>query len=244
MNHYDGSLTGIRPNPAGPEDMSSPGGLATIQHHWTHGLGGVGDRAPDVFAGTGERYVSGVYGHMYHPGSHGSVHERYYGPHTVATENQTLQGKPYYWQNKQSNVENFTPDVSADFDLIGDSDVEEEPPTQTLGTSQPTSKPRHRSKSVVTPNPNDLQIETSVSSVTPSKKKISAYLLLAIFLIAFVSFDLWAETAHRFLDKFYNGKTITWQRYAMISLIATILLLAVMYLLGIPVQDIEDQITA
>src|SRR5688572_15813895 len=94
LDRYNGSLMGLQDNPAGPEDVSSPGGLATIQHHWTHGLGGVGDRTRDVFAGMGDRYSQGVYGHLYHPNSHSSVNDYYYGPQTLQTQNSMLNGQP------------------------------------------------------------------------------------------------------------------------------------------------------
>ena len=234
LNRYDGSLSGLLDGPAGPEDVVSPGGLATIQHHWTQGMGGPGDRTSDVFAGTGERYVSGEYGHMYHPNSHGSVHDYHYGPHTVATKDQMLSGRPYHWQTKKSNVENFTTNVSGDFDLIGTADESELPPKAKLGSS-PVSK---RSNSQTPTSFTDVETDTSGQS---AKKKVSAYILLFIFLMAFITFDLWAETVHRFFkQKIHKGQKITWQRYVLYALGATILLLGFMYMIGVPIRDIED----
>lgn len=99
MNQYDGSLGGQQPNPAGRHDVSSPGGLSSIQHHWTHGMFGTPEVSADVYGGTGNRYIAAEYGNLYQPASHGYVHSMYYGPDTQKTEHTTLEGEPYFWMN-------------------------------------------------------------------------------------------------------------------------------------------------
>ena len=98
LNEYDGALTGLLPNPAGPNDVPSPGGLSSIDHHWTHGLFGAPERVTDVYAGTGERYIYGPYGNLYTPNAHGNTYDDYRGPHSDRTEYETLHGDPYFWQ--------------------------------------------------------------------------------------------------------------------------------------------------
>jgi hypothetical protein len=112
--NYDGTLTGRTENPAGPYDIASPGGLATIQHHWTGGMFGIGDRTYDVYAGTGDRYPYGEYGNLYRPDSHADVHKYYVGPYTSRTEYHTIDGEPYFWQEKNTvnNKEIRVPDAS------------------------------------------------------------------------------------------------------------------------------------
>jgi hypothetical protein len=99
MDQFDGSLGGRMPLPAGPYDVSSPGGMSTIQHHWTRGMFGIPERTYDVYAGTGDRYISGVYGNLYQPNAHSYVNDFYYGPDTQKTEYSTLEGDPYFWNN-------------------------------------------------------------------------------------------------------------------------------------------------
>lgn len=99
MNQYDGSLGGLMPNPAGPHDVSSPGGLSDIQHHWTRGMFGIPETTTDVYAGTGDRYIAAEYGNLYQPASHGYVNEFYHGPKSRQTEYVNLEGQPYFWMN-------------------------------------------------------------------------------------------------------------------------------------------------
>lgn len=211
LNRYDGSITGLQDTPAGPNDIVSPGGLATIQHHWSQGMGGIGDRTPDVFAGTGERYPSGIYGNLYHPDSHGSVHERHYGPHTINTEDKTLSNQPYHWQTKTpSTVENFTEIKTEPIELLDD-------PTDT------TSKP-----------------QSSAVSSSSNSRTISAYFLLLIFLIAFITFDFWSEAVHRFIhQKLNKGMKASWKQYTLYAIVATMIFLITIYFVGIPLRDIE-----
>jgi hypothetical protein len=99
LNKYDGTLTGLVRYPAGPDDVASPGGLATIQHHWTRGMFGRPEYTTDVYAGTGDRYIYGEYGNLYRPNSHADINSFYRGPKSQATENTTINGDPYYWKN-------------------------------------------------------------------------------------------------------------------------------------------------
>jgi len=219
LNDYNGSLHGLKSYPAGPEDVSSPGGLATIQHHWTHGMGGKGDLTPDVFAGTGDRYISGEYGHMYHPESHASVHDRYSGPYTDLTKNSKLNGQPYYWESKKNNVEGFTTNISGDFDLIEGVEENKSSPTQfTNVENMDDNKKVNKNKNL---------------------NRSTAYILLFIFLIAFIAFGMWTETAHKFLKYFHGGK-VSWKTYLIYSIVATLILFAIMYLVDIPLEMVEE----
>jgi hypothetical protein len=97
LNSYNGALGGIQPNPAGPNDTPSPGGLSSIDHHWTHGLFGWPEQVTDAYAGTGDRYIYGQYGNMYTPNAHTDLYTDYHGPHTDRTEYRDLHGDPYFW---------------------------------------------------------------------------------------------------------------------------------------------------
>lgn len=104
FDNYDGTLGGKLPLPAGPDDVSSPGGLSDIQHHWTGGMFGMQERTYDVYAGTGDRYPAAEYGNLYRPNTHGDVHSYYRGPTTSMTENRTMVGDPYFWNNKSETT--------------------------------------------------------------------------------------------------------------------------------------------
>ena len=213
LNNYDGSITGFGENPAGPNDIASPGGLASIHHHWTQGMGGLGDRTSDVFAGTGERYPAGVYGSLYEPNSHSSIHQRHYGPHTVDTQETTLSGQPYHWQSKSTNskrdpiVENYT-DIS-NFDLV-DEQIRQDVAVTTGGA------------------------ETGVDT-------ISAYFMLVLFLVAYITFEFWSESVHLFIQQYINkGVKTTWKQYLALAVVATVTFLLFLTAMDIPLSKIES----
>jgi hypothetical protein len=101
LTNYDGSLGGLIADPAGPYDVASPGGLASMQHHWTHGLFGRPEQYSDAYFGTGDRYPAAEYGNLYVPNRHASIYELQYGPNSQATEYHTFSGEPYYWDKSQ-----------------------------------------------------------------------------------------------------------------------------------------------
>jgi len=98
LNDYDGSLGGILELPSGANDTPSPGGMSSIDHHWTHGLFGYGDRTLDAYEGTGDRYIYGPYGNLYTPNAHASIYDDYRGPSTDRTQHVDLHGDPYFWE--------------------------------------------------------------------------------------------------------------------------------------------------
>lgn len=219
LDRYDGSLTGLQQYPPGQYDVATPGGLSSMQHHWTRGFGGVGDRVSDVFAGTGDRYISGEYGSMYQPNSHSAAHDMYAGPTTAATQRTTLDGNPYYWdakQKKSSTREHFT-NVNPNVELI---------------------KPDFSIPKAVKKLP--PVAETVVDDTDDAPGKTSKYLLIFVLLLAFITFDFWAETVHRFIrQRLHGGKDATWQRYVLYSVCASTALACFMYAIGIPIGDLE-----
>lgn len=100
FDDFDGTLSGLQENPAGRNDVASPGGLASMQHHWTHGLFGKPEYVFDVYAGTGDRYIAGEYGNLYTPNEHASIFNYYRGPQSARTDQTDLNGAPYYWQQQ------------------------------------------------------------------------------------------------------------------------------------------------
>lgn len=136
FQEIDGTLFGRQETPPGPYDVSSPSGLATIQHHYSQGMFGPNQITTDVYSGTGERYIDGEYGNLYKPHDHASITDYYNGPQSARTEYTTLGGRPYYWMNMDEEVtKKFVPitdrvnnlphgdgsriEKFEDFDLIG-----------------------------------------------------------------------------------------------------------------------------
>ena len=219
LDEYNGSITGMQPLPAGPGDVSSPGGLGTLYHHWTKGLGGPGDVTPDVFAGTGERYPHGEYGNLYTPASHSTVNDYYHGPDWGRTQNTTLAGQPYYWMTTENGVrENFT---------------------QIPSGPQSTKIEPDASFELIEQDPID---SADLVPLIPVNKPITVQpiLMMFAFLLMFIVFDFWAQTTHRFLDKIHKGADVPWTRYFLYSICATLVALLVMYLLGIPLGKLES----
>jgi hypothetical protein len=83
-----------------PDDMvvGSPGGVSSIQHHYTHGFYGRGNTSSDIYAGQGQRYNSGLYGNMYQTGQSGGQGMGYYPD---APDYQ-------YWQNYEPSQFDYT----------------------------------------------------------------------------------------------------------------------------------------
>lgn len=107
LDQYDGSLGGIETNNFYPHQFPTEGGVSSIYNHWSHGLFGKPEQITDAYAGTGDRYISGEYGNMYKPDSHGNTYDNYRGPHSDKTETTTISGTPYFWNQKKSSTDNI-----------------------------------------------------------------------------------------------------------------------------------------
>lgn len=213
LDYYNGTLDGVQNNYYGERGLRvdknlSPGGLSTLQHHWTEGLGGPGDITPDVFAGTGDRYNSGVYGDLYIPKSHSAVNEVYKGPHTNLTKDKTLSGKSYYWNPpKKGQKEGFKhmKDVTGDFELIKNSPM--------------------------MPNPKEYlkkhhEVENFTTDVSEWGDDSAFYFSLFVMAFGFVIVGFWHDSIRKFIEQYLNNSQfITWQKHGLYSIGLTVVFL-------------------
>lgn len=234
LNYYDGTLEGVqenyfRENGLPVDKYLSPGGLSTLKHHWTEGLGGPGDITPDVFVGTGERYPQGVYGNLYVPQSHSAVNQVYKGPHTELTENATLHGRPYYWDQS-------SPSVPVQNIQIQDTQIPPLKSTPLLKSTRKSGKKgiegfttknigkdgefellsdtQNRGRSVET-DVTDLGIDTT-----------TFYFSLTVMTFAFVVAGFWHDSFRKFAEQYLNsGRGVTWQKNSLYAIGLSVLFL-------------------
>lgn len=240
LNDYDGSLIGLQSNPAGPYDVPSPGGLASMQHHWSHGLFGPPERVVDVYAGTGDRYIHGEYGNMYVPNSHANVYNNYRGPHSDRTENSTIRDDPYYWNEKKSSptkakgVENFE---SSTVELIEDVSQQSKQQTRPVASKPPPIQ-KNTTKNIPI---SDFNKFTELASLTDpslisisepkgSSKSSSRTIIAILIIFILICGKLWEEALHNFIkQRLGGGKEISWVRYGIYATLATILLITIIH---------------
>lgn len=293
LNYYNGSLGGLQEKPAGINDMPSPGGMSSLDHHWTHGLFGPPEQVVDAYAGTGDRYIYGNYGNMYIPNAHASIYDDYRGPSTDRTEHTDMHGDPYFWQsggpatnkgqelihhsnqnpmtpptiagaNMQSsfgrpvvpregvqhvpsNIEHFEYETNVEF--IEDptpppklpQKVASKTPSKT--PSKPPSKPPSKApikapptcKKPPTVSSGDTQKTTDITFDDDKKQKNKTAVILLLIGVL-VCIDLWGEFTHVFIAQYLNkGKEVTWVRYAIYAMAATIAIIIVVQQSGVKV---------
>lgn len=201
-----------------PDNMvvGTPGGVSSIHHHYTKGFYGAGNTSSDVYAGQQERYNQGVYGNMYEYG------------HTAAEKHGYYPQAPDYqfWRNKEpahhsgyhSSPQTFNPytDISktTDDDTIEGfaSDIE-----------------------ILEPSDEVMVKEYG------KKQKRSAWLLFALFVLAFITMDLWSSSAHSFIVQFMNrGAEPSWKLYTVYAVFASALFTLIVMSFGIPLSWFEQ----
>lgn len=254
FDQYNGSLGGLQEYPAGPYDVASPGGMSSMYHHPTQGFYGRPERNYDVYAGTGERYISGEYGNLYEPNSHASINDYYGGPQTAQTDNQTLSGDPYYWNNSSQNPQV----VQSNYNLRPNSNNKPDNQKKNLQNTIPNSGkiiegyepidgsfelipteiPQTKSiKSAPTvaliPNPISTPPLLDPSEFPSEGITTNTVLLLVIVLIVFIVCSFWWENLKKFLHKMHKGNGISSNRLLIYAIIMTMFLFLVLYISGV-----------
>lgn len=69
----------------------------------------------------------------------------------------------------------------------------------------------------------------------------NAYLVFFLVIIAFIAFDFWTETVHRFtIQVLHDNQIPSWKRTAIYSLIVTGIFLAIVYFSNVQLVQFES----
>jgi len=249
LNAYAGSLYG-EPSYQGieydwevPENQvyGSPGGVDSTRHHWTKGFYGR-DTSSDVYAGQGDRYISGVYGSLYNTGQSAPDAMGYYpaAPDYQYWQNEVPQQYSYskshasLWDpamtayadprgntQKKARVEGYE-SVEDDFDLIETADD--------LGSELQ----------------DDVDLDELKDDVTYIKSTIKAgatppWVVFLFLILLFIAFDFWAEAGRRFISqRFHDGTVPSWEWSVLYAGGVTVLFIFIIWLVGVPLTTFES----
>jgi hypothetical protein len=264
VKNYNGSLYGEPSRYHGieyewevPDNMvvASPGGVDTVRHHWTKGFYGRGNTSGDIYAGQGDRYISGEYGDLYQSGQSASQDQGYY---TAAPDYQ-------YWQNQPPpqyslGGEQLPPD-------LGNVNFSLKPQSNKMIKTQAKEQYKDFQKftngdgiveTYISPSgdfelleQSDLKKSPQVVEVVDAlphqnkTTKLANFLIIMVFLfLLFMMFHFWASVfdsaiSQKFQKVKYmsssDGK-VKVQTHLIIAIIATILFLIAAYFIGNPIQ--------
>lgn len=254
--------------------VSSPGGVSTTNHHYTHGLYGRGNTSSDVYAGQSYRYISGAYGNLYDTGATSTDQLGYYpsAPDNQYWNNITPgSGQPYGSDFSPSIVppetypasDTVIPETQSHHIRENFSRTGGDPrATNSVNTTVPQPAPyttpvsRHSERDSsfeYLSSPEDLktQVEEAAAFYNSHSSKdlpkvtlvprISPLILLGLFLLMFICFDLWAGTTTLFIKQNYHGGTEpSWKRSAVYAVIATIMTVFFIWVAGVPLTEFES----
>lgn len=84
------------------------------------------------------------------------------------------------------------------------------------------------------------ELEKDDNKKEKKKFRWAPFILLGLFLAAFIVFTMWYDTVRNFLIQYvHRGRTITWQRYMIYAVASTIIFIALIYMSGIPLHELE-----
>ena len=255
LSAYAGSLYG-EPRYQGveydwevPENLviGSPGGVDSTRHHWTKGFYGR-DTSSDIYAGQGDRYVSGVYGSLYDTGQSGGDAMGYYSapPDYQYWQNEVPQQYSYskshasLWApamtayaghegntQKKAHIEGYESGYTNDeFDLIeGADDVGNE---------------FHDDDGDDDTDLDDLKAEVDSIKTTIKTNTTPPWVVFLFLILLFIAFDFWAEAGHRFISqRFHEGAVPSWERSVIYAGGVTVIFVFIIWLVGIPITTFE-----
>lgn len=231
MKNYSGSLYGLPGSYDGVEYdwevpdnqvVGTPGGVSTIHHHYTHGFNGRGNTSSDIYAGQGQRYISGAYGNLYNTGHEAGQSQGYYpsAPDYQYWQNQPSQQSYYntspqntFPEKKMHGLENFngTSDV-ANVGNDGTTPISDDFDVET--NSQPE-------KSEYTLVDNSLKKDDNFGFVMKKKNK---YIIIGLVTVFLVCVSFWVMTSHGVASKFLaSGGKLSLRQNLYVSVGLTVL---------------------
>jgi hypothetical protein len=222
---YDGAIYDFAPRYDGLEFdyevadtnvIGSPGGASSTQHHYTKGFYGQGGSSSDLYAGQGDRYISGEYGNMYYTGQSSLDAQQFQDSYTYSLP----PDKIFANESSTTNIDHFN-----------------------YPQNSQTPQKRDNQKSSVPTTNTDVLFDGNSSSA-PSEKKykiINPILIFIVIIFLYFALELWTMSGISFLqNKFHSGKEPSWQRLAIYALIVTVAVIAFTWYLDIPVLKLEQ----
>lgn len=242
LNNYTGELYGQPQYKNAEYDwevadnllVGSPGGVSTIHHHYTKGFNGRGNTSSDVYAGQGQRYLSGEYGSLYQTGQTASQAQGYYpaAPDYQFWQNQTPQQYDY-----DQSVSNMWDPSMKSYSQPGA--YQSEPQKKVEGYQNPSEEGDYE----MMDGPDSSRIASEIAdSITDLKPKltINPWMMFILFLISFIVFAFWSETGLLFVkQKFHGSGELKWQRMVIYSSVITAVFIFVIFMSGVPIATFE-----
>jgi len=197
--------------------VSSPGGVSSVQHHWTKGFYGNGASTYDVYAGEGNAYPYGELGNLYQQGQN--------APHEMGMY---LPGTDQMYTGNQStaHVENFSPVPGRPGRRQGDVGQTQVPGMELISPPDAGSS---------------VKVSDAAKAVGSELQKLTheiyipnPWTILFVFILMYIALDLVTIAGENLIfAKFHGGKTPDWRWLAFYALLVAVIAIA----LGASIKD-------
>lgn len=215
--------------------VNSPGGVASVYHHYTKGFYGVGGSTNDKYAGDGKRYLYGEYGNLYNVGDSASTYMGNYppAPDYKFTKNESFKVAPstkkkgilremftypnYSNLNELNNIDaKLAPDFVGygggnqydnvtDLSMLSGAPMEAPMPFQNDMSQRPPMKGGK--------NTEGFELIGSEAELAGLEKGLGSkvlslknpVLVFIIFLIAYMALDFWAKAGDRLVSLYFGN---------------------------------------
>lgn len=242
--------------------VGSPGGVSATHHQPIGNIYGRANTSSDIYAGQDHRYINGEYGGLYATGQTASENLNMYPspPDAQWWNNITPQNTAPYASDRDPSVTppDNIPATDPNVNAYSNSRFITEPFSRTGGdprasnsvnTTVPQPSPKEGySRSVESPESNDdVQYLTSKEELSstmtnsditegfefPSSSKLPNLIVILLLLGLFVVFVMWSNTANKFIrEHYFDGEKLSWQSSGKVALIATVVILFLLFLSG------------
>ena len=235
LHRYKGSIygapqyTGIEYDYEVPDNIvvSSPGGVSSVQHHWTKGFYGNGASTYDVYAGEGNAYPYGELGNLYQQGQNASREMGMFPPGT---------DQMYTGNQSTAHVENFRSVDSGDTQYASLENLggreRYSPDQQQIGqTTVPGMEliaPPDAGSSVQVANAARSAVKAEVAEITHKIHFPNPWIVLLMVVLLYLALDFITSAGQSVLfTKFHSGKTPDWRWLTFYALVFLSLAVAI-----------------